>query len=61
MMSMNAWRSKVSASARRRSGLSKGGLSRLSSRLVLPPVVRNSQTAFGAWLLISRISAGVTL
>src|SRR5215468_1804827 len=49
MMSINAWRSKLSAIARRRSELSKGGLSRLTSRLRLMPLGASSQIACGIW------------
>ena len=61
MISMNAWRSKLSAIARRRSRLSKGGLSRLISRLrlMLPGV--SSQIACGSWLFASFKSGTVRL
>jgi len=61
MISMNVWRSKLSAIARRRSGPSKGGLSRLMSRLrlMLPGV--SSQIARGSWLFASFRSGTVRL
>ena len=43
----------VSAIARRRSALLKGGASRLTIRVLAMPRGRNSQIASGAWLLIS--------
>src|SRR5215831_8394356 len=46
-MSTKALRSKLRAIARRRSGLSKGGLPRLTIRLRLTPIGANSQIAFG--------------
>ena len=58
---MNALRSIASAIARRRSGLSKGGSSRLTIRLVLTLFGRSSQIACGAWLLMSFSSGIVTL
>src|SRR5215469_4342261 len=59
-MSMNAFRSKASASARRISGLSKGGTSRLMIRLALAFAGTSSQIACGAWLLTSRNRGTVT-
>src|SRR6266852_4436047 len=61
MISMNARRSRLSAMARRRSGLSKGGLSRLMSRLrlMLPGV--SSHIASGSWLCASSKSGTVRL
>ena len=53
---MNALRSSVSIIARRISGLSNGGLSRLIIRFVLTLVGTSSHTAFGAWSLMSFIS-----
>jgi len=53
MMSMNALRSKLSAIARRRSGLLKGGTSRLTIRLRLMPPGSSSQIACGAWFATS--------
>ena len=47
-MSMKAWRSSVSASARRIFGLSNGGASRLTIRLVLTPVPRMVHCTCGA-------------
>ncbi len=58
---MNAWRSKLSAIARRRSGLSKGGLSRLTIRLRLRPTGPISQIACGIWLFTSLSSGTVRL
>ena len=55
-MSIKALRSSASIIARRISGLSNGGLSRLISRLVLTLVGTSSQTACGAWFLTSFIS-----
>ncbi len=60
-MSTNALRSRESAIARRNSGLSKGGLSRLTIRLVLTLPGGMSQTASGIWLTMSRISGIETL
>ncbi len=57
---MNALRSSASTIARRRSALSKGGLSRLTIRLLVALLVRNSQIACGAWLLTSFSSGTVT-
>jgi hypothetical protein len=48
MMSINALRSKVIDIARRRSGLSKGGLSRLTINVRLTFVAVTSQIARGA-------------
>src|SRR5215813_4328214 len=56
MMSIKAWRSMLSAIARRISGSLKGGLSRLISRLRLMPPGVTSQIAAGAWLVMSLIS-----
>ena len=56
---MNALRSSVSTSARRISGLSKGGLSRLISRLVLTLVGTTRRPRCGAWLSMSFISGTV--
>src|SRR5205085_2293848 len=53
IISIKALRSSARAIARRISGLSNGGASRLTSKLVVPFVVRNSQIACGAWLLMS--------
>src|SRR5215469_14710458 len=53
MMSIKALRSKVKDIARRRSALSKGGLSRLMIRVRLTFVGATSQIACGAWLFIS--------
>ena len=50
---MNALRSSVSAIARRISGLSNGGLSRLMMQVALTLVGISSQIACGAWLLMS--------
>ena len=58
---MKALRSRLSAIARRRSGLSKGGLSRLTIRLRLTLLGASSQIACGAWLLTSFSSGIVTL
>jgi hypothetical protein len=51
-MSIKLLRSSVSA--RRRSGLSKGCASRLTSRLVLALLGTRSQTACGAWLRVGK-------
>src|SRR6266545_422871 len=61
IISMNAWRSRLSAIALRRPRSSKGGLSRLMSRLrlMLPGV--SSQIAFGSWLFASFKSGTVRL
>jgi hypothetical protein len=53
MISMNAFRSRLNAIARRRSGLSKGGVSRLISKLRLTFAETSSQIACGAALLKS--------
>ena len=53
MMSMNAWRSRLSAIARRSSGLSKGGAVGLTIIVRLTFVAVTSQIACGAWLLKS--------
>jgi hypothetical protein len=53
MMSRKALRSRLSAIARRISGLSKGGTSRLTIRLRLALSGASSQTACGAWALSS--------
>ena len=58
---MNAWRSKLSAIARRRSGLSKGGLSRLTIRARLRPTGPIMQLACGIWLFTSFNSGTVRL
>ncbi len=50
----------LSASARRMSGLSKGGASRLTIRLVLLFIAAVSQIALGAWAFTSLISGMVT-
>src|ERR1043166_8213684 len=47
MMSMNALRSMASAKALRSSALSKGGLSRLTRRLVVPLLVASTHFALG--------------
>src|SRR6516165_9429391 len=52
-ISMNALRSKLVAIARRRSGLSKGGLSRLTIRLRLMTPGGTLQIACGTWLCAS--------
>src|SRR5215813_12975755 len=52
-MSMKALRSSVKAIALRTSGLSNGGESRLTIRLVLTLVGPISHIAFAAWLLTS--------
>ena len=52
-MSIKALRSRVSAIARRRSGLSNGGARELTIRLLLTPLGRNSQIAWGSWRSIS--------
>ena len=61
MMSIKALRSRVSVIARRKSGLSNGGLSRLMIRLrlMLPGVI--SQIACGIWLFTSFNSGTVRL
>src|SRR5262245_54407810 len=53
MMSLNAVRSIESTMALRICGLSKGGLSRLTSRLACVLVGNISHCAHGAWLLMS--------
>ncbi len=58
--SMKALRSKVSAIARRRSGLSKGGALRLTINVLLTPLGRSSQIASGAWLRMSCNNGTVT-
>ena len=55
---MKAWRSRLSAIARRNSGLSNGGADRLISRSRLLLSITTSQTACGAWLLRS-FSSGI--
>ena len=50
----------ASASARRRSGLSNGGASRLTIRLVLLFIEVVWHTALGTWLLMSFSSGIVT-
>ena len=57
-ISMNALRSRESDIARRRSGLSKGGASRLTIRLRATLPVNMSQIASGARLLTS-FSCGI--
>jgi hypothetical protein len=59
-MSIKDLRSIVSASALRKLGLSKGGASRLISRLVVPLLVAVTQIALGFCWAISRTSGGVT-
>ena len=56
MMSMKALRSRLSAIARRSSGSSNGGLSRLMIRLRLTLVGLSSQIACGAWRAKSLVS-----
>ena len=56
MMSRKAWRSRLSAIARRNSGLSNGATSQFMTRLRLILVGFNSQNAYGAWFLTSRAS-----
>ena len=53
IISINALRSKLSDIARRRSGLSKGGLSRLTIRLRALAALTSSQITCDAWLLLS--------
>jgi len=60
-MSMKAFRSRLSAIARRKSGLSKGGLSRLMSRCRLPPDDVISHIACGIWVCTSFNSGTVRL
>src|SRR6478672_5268871 len=50
---LNTWRSSASDIALRISGLSNGGLTRLTMRLICVPVVIGSQIAFGACPFIS--------
>src|SRR5438105_66583 len=52
-MSIKAWRSRLSAIARRNSRLSKGGLARLMIRSRLLLSMTTSQCACSAWLLMS--------
>src|SRR6266404_4191636 len=52
-MSTKTLRSRLSAIARRRSALSKGGLSRLTIIVRLPLSSTSSQIACGTWLLTS--------
>jgi hypothetical protein len=58
---MNAWRSKLSAIACRRSGLSKGGLSRLTIRPRLRPTGPISHSACGIWFFMTLSSGTVRL
>ncbi len=60
-MSTKDLRSSESANALRRSALSNGGLSRLTSRLAVPLLVANWQFAWGAWFLRSFKSGTVML
>jgi hypothetical protein len=60
MMSIKALRSRLSAIARRSSGLSKGGAAGLTSMVRGTLVGTTSQTACGAWLLRSLSSGTVT-
>ena len=55
---MNAWRSRLSAIARRNSSLSNGGAARLISRSRLLLSMTTSHTACGAWLFTS-FSSGI--
>jgi hypothetical protein len=55
-MSMKACRSRVSAIARRRSGLSNGGAARLTIKVRGMFHGTTSQIACGAWFLICFIS-----
>ena len=57
---MKLLRSSANANARRKTGLSKGGASRLTKRLVLALAETRSQTACGACVLISFSSGTVT-
>ena len=57
---MNALRSKLSAIARRKSGLSKGGTTRLMIRSRLMFIAVISQIAWGTWLCTSFSSGIVT-
>ncbi len=57
---MKDLRSMASTSALRRSGLSKGGASRLRIRLVLLFIEVTSHTALGIWPLMSFSSGIVT-
>jgi hypothetical protein len=59
-MSIKLLRSSASASARRKSALSNGGASRLTSRLVLELAGTSSQIACGACCFMSLISGTVT-
>ena len=58
---MNALRSRLSAIARRKSALSKGGTSRLTIRFTLTLPCGSSQTAAGTWLFTSLIKGTVTV
>ena len=58
--SMKDLRSRVSAIARRRSGLSKGGALRLTIKVLLTPLGRNSQIACGSWRSMSFSNGTVT-
>jgi hypothetical protein len=60
-MSTKALRSRLSAIARRRSALSKGGTARLTIIVRLPLSSTSSQIACGTWLLTSFISGIDTL
>ena len=61
-MSMKALRSRLNAIARRKSRLSKGGLSRLTSRCPLvPPFDVIAQIARGSWLCTSFNNGAVRL
>ena len=60
-MSIKAWRSSASAIARRSSGLSNGGLSRLTIRLVLTLPGGSSQIASGRCFCRSRVSGIVSV
>ncbi|WP_246159246.1 hypothetical protein [Reyranella soli] len=57
---MNAWRSTVSAMARRILGSSNGGLSRLIMTLAATPLLRMVHRAFGASLRMVLSSGTVT-
>src|SRR6202166_378872 len=58
MIEMNALRSSASASARRMSRLSNGGDDELMMMLVETLFGSTTQTAFGAWVLMS-LSSGI--
>ena len=55
---MKALRSSASTMARRRSGLSNGGASRLTIRLVVTFIEVTTHCALGIWLLMS-VSKGI--